>query len=220
MNTFLKLAIPAVMLAAAASPAHAVTYTKGNFSSGIFGGNANVSAPFTTNGFFQGQTFSGSFVFANELVPAAATGFVNVLASTFPDLANIPAADLFTFNFGSLTFTAADADAPFAIQYNNGAFNGFFFLNNFSFAGGNYQLKVDGGQFQVFQEVGGNPTGSSLMNGYVNIGNSAVTGKTAFTPTAVPTSPVPEPATWLMMLFGFGMIGFAMRSSKARPAFA
>lgn len=27
---------------------------------------------------------------------------------------------------------------------------------------------------------------------------------------------VPEPATWLMMLFGFGMIGFGMRSAKRR----
>lgn len=220
MRTLMKLALPVVMMAASASPAYAVTYTKANFSSGIFGGNANVSAPFSTNGFFQGQTFTGNFVFANELVPGPGTGFVNVLASSFPDIANIPAADLFKFNFGSLTFTAADADEPFAIQYNNGAFNGFFFLNNFTFAGGNYQLKVDGGSFQVFQQVGGNPTGNSLMNGYVNIGNTSVTGGTPFTPTANPTSPVPEPATWLMMLVGFGLVGFAMRSGKARPAFA
>lgn len=217
MRMIYKLAVPVLMLAAA--PAQAVTYTKANFSAGIFGGNANVSAPFTTNGFFQGQTFTGNFVFANELVPAPGSGFVNVLASSFPDIANIPAADLFKFNFGSLTFTAADADAPFAIQYLNGQFNGFFFLNNFQFAGGNYQLKVDGGSFQVFQEVNGNPTGNSLMNGYVNIGNSSVTGGSPFTPTS-PTAPVPEPSTWMMMLFGFGIVGFALRSRRRRPAFA
>lgn len=33
-------------------------------------------------------------------------------------------------------------------------------------------------------------------------------------------SPVPEPAAWLMMLAGFGMIGFALRRRERVPAFA
>ena len=36
-------------------------------------------------------------------------------------------------------------------------------------------------------------------------GNSSYAGTLAFTPT------VPEPATWAMMLVGFGLVGFAMR---------
>lgn len=201
-----------------ASPALADTYTQANFSAGIFGGNANVSSPFSGNGFFQGQTFTGNFVYDDQLIPANGTGFVNVFASSFPDIANIPAANLFTLNFGPLTFTAADADQPFAIQYNNGAFNGFFYVNDFVFQGGNYQLTISGGSLSVYALSGGNPSGNSLMNGYVNIGNTAVTGKQPFTP--VVTAPaVPEPATWLTMVLGFGISGAAIRRVRARIAF-
>lgn len=34
------------------------------------------------------------------------------------------------------------------------------------------------------------------------------------------TAAVPEPATWMMMLFGFGFVGAAMRRSKTRHSFA
>jgi len=35
-----------------------------------------------------------------------------------------------------------------------------------------------------------------------------------------PTSPAPEPASWLMMVGGFGLLGAAMRRRKASIAFA
>jgi hypothetical protein len=35
-----------------------------------------------------------------------------------------------------------------------------------------------------------------------------------------PTSGVPEPATWAMMLFGFGAIGFWLRRRRTRLAIA
>ncbi|MBK7284314.1 MAG: PEP-CTERM sorting domain-containing protein [Sphingomonadales bacterium] len=31
-------------------------------------------------------------------------------------------------------------------------------------------------------------------------------------------SPVPEPSTWAMLLFGFGVVGFALRRRLARTA--
>ena len=200
-------------------PAQADTYTKANFSAGIFGGNANVQSPFSGNGFFQGQTFTGSFVYDNELVPAGGTGFVNVGVASFPDIAVIPALDLFTFNFGPLVFSAADADEPMAIQYNNGNFNGFFYVNNFAFQGGDYQLVISGGSLSVRLLAAGIPTGNSLVNGYVNIGNTAVTGKTVFVPPVVGQA-VPEPGTWAMMVAGFGIAGAAMRRRKVRVTFA
>lgn len=201
------------------APALADTYTKANFSAGIFGGDANVSSPFSGNGFVQGQTFTGNFVFNNQLVPAAGTGFVNVGVASFPDIAGIAAADLFTLNFGSLVFTAADADEPLAIQYNNGAFNGFFFVNNFAFLGGNYQMTINGGSLSVRELVSGVPTGRSLVNGFVNIGDSAATDRTAFVPTTV-TPAIPEPGTWLMMVAGFGIAGGAIRHRKRGAAIA
>jgi hypothetical protein len=198
-----------------AGPALADTYTKANFSAGIFGGNANVSSPFSGNGFSQGQTFTGNFVYDNQLIPANGTGVVNVFASGFPDIANIAPLDLFKLNFGPLTFSAADADEPFAIQYNNGNFNGFFYVNNFVFQGGDYQLAISGGSLSVYALSGGNPTGPSLMNGYVNIGNSAVTGGAPYVPV-VNVPGVPETGTWIMMIAGFGLAGCVLRRQKVR----
>ena len=48
-------------------------------------------------------------------------------------------------------------------------------------------------------------SGTNLLNGTINIGHSE-----AFA-TAATVAAVPEPATWAMMLLGFGVIGFAMR---------
>ena len=201
---------------AIASPAFADTYTLTNFSGGTFGGNANVQVPFSGNGYFPGQTFSGSFVYDDALVPAAGSGFQNVFPSSFPDIANIPAPTQFSFNFGSLLFTPTGADL-FGIQYNNGNFNGFAYVSSFTFQGKSYQLDIQGGTLSVFEIVGGQPTFKSLVNGYITIGNSALTGQTAFVPNA-PTPAVPEPATWAMMLVGFFGIGFAMRRHRAVQA--
>ena len=110
--------MPAVALVAlvAATPALADTYTQADFSAGIRGGNANVKLPFTDD-FYQGEPFTGSFVYDNDLIPAAGSGTVNVAWNNYPDAADIPAADLFKLNFGGLTFTAADAIAgnPFGV---------------------------------------------------------------------------------------------------------
>lgn len=194
------------------SPAFADTYTEANFTGGTFGGSPNVQSPFAGNGYFGGQTFSGSFVFDDQLVPAAGSGFVNVFPASFPDAANIPSEDQFSFNFGSLLFTAAGADL-FGIQYNNGNFNGFVLIDEFAFQGRNFQLNIQGGSLSVYEIISGSPTFTSLVNGYINIGNTALTGRTPFVPTAV-TGAVPEPTTWAMMLVGFGAIGVAMRLRK------
>lgn len=190
----------------AAAPAYADTYTKANFSGGIFGGSANVRSPFNS-AFSPGETFTGSFVFDNQLVPAAGSGFTNVAFSTFPDIAGIPAADAFTLNFGSYVFTLAN-DPAAAIQYNNGNFNGFVFNTSFVFQGNSYLFNLSGGTFSVFSAA--DPFGQPYINGYINIGNQAVTGRTPFTPQ-VPGGAVPEPATWAMMMLGFGALAAGMR---------
>lgn len=64
-------------------------------------------------------------------------------------------------------------------------------------------------------------SGISIMNGVQNIlsitydsfGDGSYGGNLTFTPAAA----VPEPATWAMMLAGFGAIGFGMRR-KRKPA--
>lgn len=171
------------------------TYTSANFSGGIFGGSANVSAPFSGT-VSPGQTFTGSFVYDNNLVPGAGTGFTNVALSSFPNV--VP---FFTFNINGSSYTVDDPNA--AIQYNNGHFNGFNVNDDFSFAGGNYVLQISGGILAV--RLASDPLGQSFVNGYINIGDSGVTGQTPYVPQV---AAVPEPSTWAMMILGFCGVGF------------
>ena len=217
-----RMFMPAIATVAfvVSTPALADTYNMADFSAGTFGGGANVKAPFSGNGYFPGQGFSGSFVFDNDLIPAAGSGFVNVLTSSFPDAAHIPASDQFVFNFGGLTFTAADAVSPMAIQYNNGKFNGFFYVADFTFNSAQDQLRIQGGSLSVVAlDSMGNPTFNNLINGYVNIGDASVTNITSYVPITGPGGGgVPEPATWTMMIIGFGAVGGVMRKRKVKTS--
>lgn len=58
--------------------------------------------------------------------------------------------------------------------------------------------------------------GTNLLNGDVVIGHS----QAAINDFALPTAPVPEPATWAMMIAGFGMAGGAMRRRRPRTVLA
>lgn len=55
---------------------------------------------------------------------------------------------------------------------------------------------------------------AALSQYEVNLSNSGVNGGD-FVLTAETPSSVPEPATWAMMLLGFGAIGFTMRRKRA-----
>jgi hypothetical protein len=210
----------AMLLIAAPTLTRADTYTQVNFSGSIAPGNANVQPPFSGNGFNQGDTFSGTFVFDNQLVPGAGSGFDNVDFSDFPAIAQIPAATAFSFNLDGLAFNLSNeftGDAA-AIQYNNGAFNGFSFLSDFSFQSNEYQLLISGGSFSVVQvDANGNPIplGPNYINGFINIGNSALTGAQAY----IPPAPVPLPPSLGMLgasLAGLLLIG-RRRSNPVRP---
>ncbi len=185
--------------------ASADTYTSANFSAGIFGGNANVSAPFSAV-VSQGETFTGTFVYDNLLVPANGTGFINVPLSSFPNA--VPA---ITFIVNGNPFAVNDPNA--AIQYNNGHFNGFNVNYDFSFANDIYELQISGGLLSVV--LASNPLGHSFVNGYINIGDGAVTGQTPFVPQV---AAVPEPSTWAMMILGFAGVGFMAYRRKSKPA--
>ena len=209
--------------------AAADVYTLANFSGGLFGGNANVKSPFAGNGFFPGQTFTGSFIYDDALLPGATGHAVNVGFASFPDIDQIPVSSAFHLNFGPLSFDLGDADFPAAIQYNGtGKFNGFSYVSNFDFMGGDYQLQISGGTLAVVQLINGQPGFSNLINGYINIGDAALTGRTPYTIAPIDNGnpgeggAVPEPASWALLILGFGGIGAAMRRKRAvaRTAFA
>ena len=63
----------------------------------------------------------------------------------------------------------------------------------------------------TFKTSGGNLTFADLSGGNPNIGNIL---------DNVSLSAVPEPATWAMLIFGFGMIGWTLRSARRRQTTA
>jgi hypothetical protein len=219
----MKIHIAALAMAAALSTtvtaASADVYFTANFSGQIAGGGANVQPPFTSV-LTQGQAFGGSLVFDSNFVPAAGSGFVNVSFSDFPDIGQIPSATALTLTLGGLPpFTLGDAVTPqfgtqeAAIQYNNGHFNGLFYISDFTFSGNPYELSIQGGTLSIVPIVDGFPAFSSLVNGSLNF---ALTNQQPFTPGV---AAVPEPSTWAMMILGFFGIGFmGYRRSKTVTA--
>jgi hypothetical protein len=185
-------------------------YTQVDFSGQIAPGNANVQAPFAGNGFNQGDSFSGTFIFDNQQVPGAASGLTNVFFSGFPDSANIPAASTFSIHFGNLDFTGADDltnELPAGIQYNNGHFNGLEFITDFSFQGGQYQFHIDGSNITTrLLDAVGDPIGSSLINASLNIGDSSLTNATPFI-----LAPVPIPASLGLFVAAFAGVMLVLR---------
>lgn len=218
----LQVAALTIGLFATAWPAaHADTYFTANFTFGVSGGNANQQPPFqgVVAPYPAGGTFTGSLVFDQNLVPGPGTGFVNVFFSSFPDIAQIPPATALNLPLGSLpAFTLAEAAVQFptreaAIQYNNGAFAGLFYISDFTFNGNPYELQIQGGSLHIVPIINGNPGFNNLVNGFVNF---SLTNVQPFTPVA---PGVPEPSTWAMMLLGFVGLAFAFRQSR-RMSFA
>jgi PEP-CTERM motif len=211
------IALSAAAALLTTSVAWADVYTSANFTFGTNPGNANVQSPFTSV-LSQGQTFTGSLVFDNNLVPGPGTGFVNVFFSGFPDIGLIPSATALDLPLGGLpAFTLAGAQVQFptqeaAIQYNNGKFNGLFYISDFTFQGNPYELQIQGGSFDIVPIVNGNPGLNSLVNGHIDL---SLTNEQSFTPV---TPAVPEPSTWVMLLLGFAGIGLMAYRRKSRPA--
>lgn len=56
----------------------------------------------------------------------------------------------------------------------------------------------------------------SKSSGSLNASQRYTFAITALSPTLPGSSPTPEPATWALMLVGFGLLGGAMRRSRAR----
>ena len=213
-------AILFALAATVATPAMAANYIQANFS-GQLASNANVKAPFNGAGFTGGQSVTGSFVFDADLIPNTPFPGSNLFFNNFADIADIPAADAFTINFGPYVFTLADnldAQRLAGIQYVNGQFNGFVFLTDFLFQNQWYRFRTEGATFNVRKLTGqnGNITGGNLITGTLNL------GLTDQTPYVIETPAVPEPATWAMMIAGFGAVGFAMRRARrnVRVSFA
>jgi hypothetical protein len=224
MRLLLIPAVAATALVAGVAPRTTLadTYTDVQFTGEISPGNANVQAPFSTAGFSGAPSdpITGSFVFDNNLVPGNGTSFVNVAIPTqsFPapnfDL-TITAANSTTLNFNLANeLSSAQGGLDAQVQYNSGHFNGFAYVSNFAFAGGQYQFQIQGGSISIFQLLNGAPTGNQLLSAVLNIGDSALTG-------ATPIAPVPTPLPSSLGLFCAAFVGGALiwrRQRRQEPA--
>ena len=144
---------------------------------------------------------------------------MNVFLSSFPDIAQIPAATALNLPLVFLpAFTLADAVTPqlgmqeAAIQYNNGRFNGLFYISDFTYKGSPYELQIQGGALSIVTIIGGYPTFNSLVNGYVNF---SLSNPQSYTP---PISTTPLPAALPLFATGLGAMGlFGWRKKRKLP---
>ena len=158
----------------------ASTYHTTNFAGTFNSGNANVQAPFDTV-CTQGGPFSGSFVYCDQLVPAAGSGTINVAVSSYPDIGFIPSTTAFHCHLGTgLDFYYAGLSGTL-IQYNNGVFAGIVYSQNFNFSGSQWQIQMGGSNFLIYKTDGsGNvpPLSSPYVSGFFN--SNSLTGQAVY----------------------------------------
>jgi len=169
-------------------------------------------------------------------VNAGGEAYAAKTGRTFTDFASVETASLWldpladvSITVGSLTFTKADVSGggkdcgdtcgtPFETDFGGGLFPTVEFLNG-QFAGvsGVYQR----GNYRLLQD----PIASSkhfIPFKFILLDTAAPQGPPfnqlaalgSYTPSYAPLSAAPEPASWAMMVLGFGIIGAALRSRK------
>jgi hypothetical protein len=201
----------------AASAANATTFTGSTL--GCFGGGctvANASAPPIPNGgiSFTGGTFnegdSGGFLSIGTDATANSLGLIS-LTGIPESWVNVP------FSL-QVTFTAPPGTSPNPTLY-SALLNGSVSTDG-SCTGGTDPC--GGAQFvfsnplQTFTYAGGTFT---LLVNNLSVSPGATNVPLTGTIRVTATNAVPEPATWALMLLGFGGIGMAMRRRR-RPVLA
>jgi hypothetical protein len=107
--------------------------------------------------------------------------------------------------------TASDASdfGDFGSITNDGGTSGTFDLSGSGFVLEYFAVKY-GNQFTLYEYLGTDGTGSWVTDGQHGVSHIAFFGS--------PGTAVPEPATWAMMLLGFGAAGTALRRSRRKDS--
>ncbi|SFU39019.1 PEP-CTERM sorting domain-containing protein [Nitrosospira multiformis] len=209
MNKFLHNTIVSGVFAAAVSATQAAPiYMTADFSGGILatGGLANslgLQRTNTCSGCAAGSV-SGSVLFDQNLIPGSGTGTVNVALT---DVAGASSSTIFGMEFGSkpLEFEFGDAGilgGP-SIQFQNGVFNGFFFVKDFVVNEKTYELNMQGASWTM-KWLKNNSSSDLVASGYLNVGNQGLTNQTYFDPipAQLPGGTVPEPTVLALVMIG------------------
>ncbi len=179
-------------------------------------GTAFVAGPAEATTVF---TFSGTFR------PATTASFTQMLGSGSFDGSFTLAGNGFpasgTTNFQSFTLTLRDSTGASRLSLTKGL-NGASGYTSYDYAslyGGTriyfYDTTTDYLQLVVPSNFSG--TGAVLTNGY---SYAQIAPQNQATVAAGTVTAVPEPASWAMMIVGFGLAGSALRRRGTRPAVA
>ena len=208
----MKTLISAALLGAIAisAPAHAVVVVSGN-------GFLDTSDPTQTNRVFRDAVAS---------TWAAQKAFPGTIGGTFRyDLVNGTfAANATQAIYYEITYSSVNAvvSQPFAVAY-NGPFNPANIATNYIGDSGS-SADVNGSD-RVFQVVVA--AGGSLDVNFSEVIVGRLPSDYKYSISAYSDAfrnenfgAVPEPATWAMMIFGFGLVGGALRSAKRKQKLA
>jgi hypothetical protein len=228
MKFSLKTAVAGIALASAVPTSAAIVsyngtdYLQGDTITILFdgstGGSTVAGLTSTLTLFFSTVDAAGDYVFTYALTNTS-------------DAALQPSSEVTAFGFNtepnpdtaasSITSTAADADDQLTNIASGSISNGTSVeicgTGGPTCAGGGSSGpdvgETSGGQF-ILAFTGGDPGTVTLTNATVRYQSTGLDGQGSAIGT--PTNPpvVPEPATWAMMLLGFGAVGYSIRRRR------
>ncbi|SEG13558.1 PEP-CTERM protein-sorting domain-containing protein [Nitrosospira multiformis ATCC 25196] len=155
---------------------------------------------------------SGKVLFDQSLIPGSGTGTVNIALAAVTGASN---STIFDIDFGSrplgFEFGNGDVLGGPSIQFNNGVFNGFFFVKDFVADGKTYELSMQGANWTM-NWLKSNSSSQLVAAGYLNVGNQGLTSQAYFDPslpaTELPNNRIPEPTVLALVMVG--MLGIFM----------
>lgn len=211
MKTMSKLLLGVGTLSAVGftAPASAAPIV-GSFSLASFGGSYVNGTAANATGLDFGTAFGSAgngFGTNGTALVGNATGSFTGLDGTFASIADI-SLDAFANSFTTNPFISFGAVNPITVSFSNAAFTRSSLGTSVTISGiatffNGIAADTNTGDFTLaVSSQGGSPSASN----FTFTGNASAPAVAA----------VPEPATWALMLVGFGGIGFAMRRRKSK----
>ncbi len=210
MRIVTRVFVPSILAVVAALPAAAVTYSAIPGSPDVTPAGQSVLVDF--NGALpDGYTLTGSYDYATGTSGAAASPALDGSRYLYTSSAvGDGVATLSTFDLSAVSFYWGSIDSYNSVDVLGAGGTTLFTLGGsaFSPANGNQSASVTNQRVSFFAEGDEVITGLRFKATGVAFEIDDVAGTLA---NGGSGSTVPEPATWAMMLGGFGMVGFAAR---------